>query len=276
MAAQGFTEVYNYSFLSEEDVRAFGFDPAAHVVVANPIASDQTLLRLSLLPGIRRNLIENSKRFDSFRLFEIGREIHKQAAELPVEIPSLAAAIFSRDDGQAGLFEAKRAAECIMPEAEVIPAPALPYEHPARAAEVRWRGSAVGRLFELHPSLIEGRAAILYVNLETMLSLSRREKRYTPPRRYPSSAFDLSVIARERELAGDLLKKLTGFVPAEMLEDAEYVRQYSGPPLAEGFKSMSFRMTVGSPERTLSSEDVAAMRNNIIDGMRALGYELRV
>ena len=61
-----------------------------------------------------------------------------------------------------------------------------------------------------------------------------------------------------------------------MLEAAEYVRQYSGPPLAEGFKSVSFRITVGSPERTLSSEDVAAIRNRIIDGMRALGYELRV
>ena len=28
---QGFTEVYNYSFVSEEMVRAFGFDPAEHV-----------------------------------------------------------------------------------------------------------------------------------------------------------------------------------------------------------------------------------------------------
>ena len=134
----------------------------------------------------------------------------------------------------------------------------------------------MGRVFELHPSVIEGRAAILYLNLDTMLALSQQDRRYTPPRRYPSSAFDLSVIAGARELAGDLLKKLTAFVPAEMLEDAEYVRQYSGPPLAEGFKSVSFRITVGSPERTLSSEDVAAIRSRIIDGMRALGYELRV
>ena len=53
-ADQGFTEVYNYSFIGEEAARAFGFDPAAHVRVANPIASDQALLRTSLLPGIRQ------------------------------------------------------------------------------------------------------------------------------------------------------------------------------------------------------------------------------
>src|SRR5207237_8914362 len=139
MAAQGFTEVYNCSFVSEEEVRVFGWDPADHVAVANPIASDQNLLRLSLLPGIRRNLIENSKRFDSFRLFEIGREIHKQPAGLPVEIPQLAAAIFAHDDGRAGLLEAKRVAECLMPGAELVPCQPRSYEHPARAADVVWR-----------------------------------------------------------------------------------------------------------------------------------------
>jgi phenylalanyl-tRNA synthetase beta chain len=228
------------------------------------------------LPGIRKNLIENSKRFDSFRLFEIGREIHKQPAGLPVEITQLAAAVFSRDDGQAGLFEAKRAAECLMPGAELIPCEARSYEHPARAAEVHWRGRVVGRVFELHPALLEGRAAILYLNLETMRSLSQVEKRYTPPRRYPSSAFDLSVVAASRELIGDLLKNLIRFVPEGMLEGAEYIRQYSGPPLPDHFKSVSFRITIGSADRTLSSEEVGAIRNNLIEGMRGLGYELRV
>ena len=259
-----------------EAVRVFGFDPADHVTVSNPIASDQTLLRLSLLPGIRKNLIENSKRFDSFRLFEIGREIHRQTAGLPLEITHLAGVLYARDDGRAGLFEAKRAAECLLPEAELVPCESRPYEHPARAAEVHWRGQVVGRVFELHPSLIEGRAAVLYLNLETMLALSQVEKRYTPPRRFPSSAFDLSVVAGSRERIGDLLKNVIQFVPEGMLEGAEYIRQYSGPPLAEGSKSVSFRIAVSAADRTLSSEEVGSIRNSIIEGMRELGYELRV
>ena len=276
MAAQGFTEVHNYSFLSEADVDAFGFDRAGHLAVTNPIASDQSLMRLSLLPGLRRNLIENSKRFDSFRLFEIGREIHRQEGRLPLEISHLAGAVFSRDNGEAGLFEAKRVAECLMPGAKLVPAPARPYEHPARAAALHWRGRELGRVFELHPALLDGRAAILYVNLEAMLALSETGKRYTPPSRYPSSAFDLSVIAKSRELSGDLLERIAAFVPADLLQSAEYVRQYSGPPLPEGYKSVSYRITLGSAERTLSSDEAGAIRNAIIDGMRAAGYELRV
>ena len=143
---QGFTEVYNYSFLSEEAVRAFGFDPAEHVRVTNPIASDQALMRTSLLPGIWRNMLENAKHRESFRLFEIGLEIHKSAGLLPDEVPHLTAAIYERSgDGRAGLFEIKRAGECLLPGAEAIPRPARAFEHPARSADLHWRGQRVGR-----------------------------------------------------------------------------------------------------------------------------------
>ena len=273
-ADQGFTEVYNYSFVAEADACAFGMEPTEHVTVANPIAPNQSLLRMSLLPELRGNVLENAKHFDAFRLFEIGREIHRQPQGLPREIPHLAAAIYSKD-GDGRLFEMKRAAECLMPGAETRPCAAKPYEHPARAAEIHWNGAVAGRLFELHPSLAEGRTAMLDLDLTLVQAATPKEKRYTPIRRYPSSAFDLSVVARERELVGDLRGKLAALA-GPLLESIEYQRQYAGPPLAEGTKSVSFRLTVGSPERTLSSEEVGEIRARLIDGMRAHGYDLRL
>ena len=274
---QGFTEVYNYSFLSEESVRAFGLDPAAHLRVSNPIASDQALLRASLLPGIWKNVTGNAKHRESFRLFEIGLEIHKTASGLPEEIPHLVAALYERHgDGAAGLCEVTRAAECLMPGAETNPAAPRLFEHPARSGELVWRSQTVGRIFEFHPSLVEsGRAAILDVDLRLVESLSARQIKYTPIRRYPSSAFDLSVVCPLREHAGKLQAALASFA-GPLLESIEFVRQYSGPPLEESQKSVSFRVTLGSPERTLSSEEVGEIRTRIIDGMRSLNYELRV
>lgn len=273
----GFTEVYNYSFVSEEAVRAFGFDPAAHVRVTNPIASDQALLRASLFPGLWRNIQENSKHREVFRIFEIGLEIHSRPQGLPEEVPHLAAAVFARQgDGAAGLDEIRHAAECLMPGAQAQPAAAAPYEHPARAANVLWKGERVGRVFELHPSLVEtGRAALLDLDLDRVRALAATELRYTPIRRYPSSAFDLSVIAGLREHAGELQSKVQSFA-GPLVESIEFLRQYSGPPLEAGQKSVSFRLTAGSPERTLSSEETSAIRARIIARMRALGYELRV
>jgi phenylalanyl-tRNA synthetase beta chain len=274
---QGFTEVYNYSFISEASARVFGFDAAAHVRVTNPIASDQELMRASLLPGIWKNITENARHRESFRLFEIGLEIHKLPEGLPEEIPHLVAAIYDRyGDGTAGLFEMKRTAECLMPGAMAKPTAARSFEHPARAADVLWKGETVGRLFELHPSLIEsGRAALLDLDLQLIQKLSAGDVKYTPIRRYPSSAFDLSVIAGLREHAGDLEARVARFA-GPLLESVQFLRLYSGPPLEEGQKSVSFRLTVGSPERTLSSEEIGEIRTRIIEGMRELGYELRL
>jgi phenylalanyl-tRNA synthetase beta chain len=273
----GFTEVSNYSFLSEEAVRAFGLDPAEHMRVANPIASDQALMRTSLLPGILHNVLENAKHRESFRLFEIGLEIHKQDTRLPDEIPHLAAAIYDRSgDGRAGIFEIKRAAECLLPGAEAVPTGARTLEHPARSAGLRWRGLVVGRFFELHPKLVEsGRAAVLDLDLRAIEALSGAEVKFTPIRRYPSSAFDLSVVAPLRAHAGRLRAELASFV-GPLLESIEYVREYAGSPLPEGSKSVSFRVTVGSPERTLSSDEVGQIRTAMIEGMRGLWYDLRV
>jgi phenylalanyl-tRNA synthetase beta chain len=275
-ADQGFTEVYNYSFVAETDALAFGMQPADHVTVANPIAPNQSLLRMSLLPELRANVLENSKRFDVFRIFEIGREIHKQPSGLPREIPHLAAAIYSKDgDGAAGLFELKRAAECLMPGAEARPTAAKPYEHPARAAEIDWQGIVAGRLFELHPSLADGRTAMLDLDLPAVQAAAPKEQRYTPIRRYPSSAFDLSIVAGAREPVGDLQAKLAALA-GPLLQSIVYQRQYAGPPLAEGTRSVSFRLTLGAQDRTLSSEEVSDIRARLIDGMRAQGYDLRL
>jgi phenylalanyl-tRNA synthetase beta chain len=133
----------------------------------------------------------------------------------------------------------------------------------------------VGRLFELHPTLLDGRAALLDLDLAAVLKLRPREKKYQPLRRYPVSQFDLSVIAGSRELVADLKSKLAGFA-GELLDGIEFVRQYAGAPLPPDTKSVSFRITVAAPDRTLSSEEAGAVRTRIIDGMRGLGYELRV
>jgi phenylalanyl-tRNA synthetase beta chain len=276
--AQGFTEVYNYSFVTEDMARAFAMDVDAHVGVTNPIAEDQTLLRASLLPAIRKNILDNTRHFSTFRLFEIGREIHLRNRELPEEIPHFVAAMFAREgDGSASLFELKRLAECLMEGCEAHPAAARAFEHPERAAIIQWHGENVGRLFELHPALVEdGRAAILDLDLSQMEKLGgQQERRYETLRRFPVSAFDLSVVAGLREPSGDIQRLLTSAAGGDLV-DIEFVRVYTGAPLPEDRKSLSYRLTIAAPDRTLSSDEVTGIRSRVIKVMREAGYELRV
>jgi phenylalanyl-tRNA synthetase beta chain len=83
------------------------------------------------------------------------------------------------------------------------------------------------------------------------------------------------VIVPERALVGAIQRQLSELA-GPTLERIEFVRQYSGAPLAEGMKSVSYRLTLAAADRTLSSEEVGIVRAAIIEGMRAAGYELRV
>jgi phenylalanyl-tRNA synthetase beta chain len=275
VAAQGFHEVYNYSFLSEETVRQFGWTSEEHVKVLNPIAADQGLMRKSLVPGVWKNIVDNSRFSDEFRLFEVGREIHKRSDDLPAEVNHICAAVFRKEPGSEGLFELKRLAECVAPGCEVRPASAVAYEHPARSAEIVYMGERVGRLFEFHPSMVKGRGSVLDLDVDALIRLCPHGGKYRPIRRFPSSAFDLSVVVPERAPVGEIQQQLKALA-GPTLERIEFVRQYSGAPLAEGTKSVSYRLTVAAADRTLSSEEVGTLRSAVIDGMRSAGFELRV
>lgn len=273
-AANGYTEVYNYSFFTDAMLEAFAIDPAALVEVVNPIASGQNYLRSSLLPGVWKNVSDNARSFAEFRLFEIGKEIHRRDPDLPLERTHFAAAVYSREgDGSAALFELKRLAEMLLPGVTVdLSAPALGHEHPHRKAILRVGGREAGRLFEFHPRLVEtGRAAVLDLDLDTVRELQPAVKKYQPLRRFPVAAFDLSIVAPPRTLTGDLHAALAGFAGGDLVA-LDYLRTFALPG---GGSSVSFRLTVGAPDRTLSNEDVTAVRNRVIEGLRSRGFELR-
>ncbi len=274
-AAQGFTESYNYSFHSEEMALRFGFPPDEHLRVDNPISVEQGLLRLSLLPGLHRNILDNARFSQEFRLFEIGNEIHKRADALPNEIPHLMAALYTKTDGRAAMLEMKRLAECLMPGCTVAPAAAAAYEHPARTAVICWRGVQLGRLCELHPSLTEaGRAAMLDIDLRAMFDLGPEGKKYTPLRRFPSSDFDLSVVAGLRDLCGGIAGSIRQ-AAGPSCEKVAFLYAYQGKPLPDDKQSLSFRVTVSAADHTLANDELTALRSAIIESLKSKGFELR-
>jgi phenylalanyl-tRNA synthetase beta chain len=281
LASQGFTEVYNYSFVNESDAARFLLDVKDHIAVRNPIASDLTHLRRSLLPGVFKNILQNVRHYPEFRFFEIGREIHSQLGGLPNEITHLMAALYNLRGDEQDFFELKRVAECLFPSSFLAAVEARAYEHPARAAEIHWQNRVIGRLFELHPSLleaegVEGRAMLFDVDLESAQKLAAsRAIEYRPLRKYPTSGFDLSVIADLKVPVLQIQNELSRLAGPD-LADIDFVRQYAGPPLLEGQKSVSYHLEVGALDHTMTAEEVTQIRTRLIQGMREMGFDLRV
>jgi phenylalanyl-tRNA synthetase beta chain len=229
-----------------------------------------------------KNVINNVRNFPEFRLFEIGKEIHPRPGDgLPNEVTHAVAALYNAHGDEQDFFELKRVVECVFPSCFLKAVEARAYEHPARTAEIRWHDAVIGRIFELHPLLlqeegIEGRAMFFDVDLETAQKLAAsRVVKYAPLRKYPTSGFDLSVVADLKlpvHRIQDELSKLAG----PDLAVIDFVRQYAGPPLPEGQKSVSYHVEVGSLDHTMTAEEVTQIRNRMIQGMRELGFDLRV
>lgn len=271
---QGFTEVYNYSFISEAQAAKLGIAIEQHVRVLNPIASDQSLMRTTLLHGVLKNFEDNQKNFDEFRFFEIGKEIHKQPEGLPKELAHLAAGIYAASgDGVAELRELERLARAIAPGMRFEPtAEVREFEHPLRSVNVYLGETLVGRIFEFHPNWVEGRAAVLDLNLGPLAcTMAGQAKKYTPVRRFPSSEYDLSVVAAARTFAGEIEGVLRG-AATSVVEKIEFLREFTLP---DGRRSLSFRYTVAHKDRTLTQDEINAERERAIAALKTAGYELR-
>jgi phenylalanyl-tRNA synthetase beta chain len=273
LVGQGFTEVSNYSFISDADASLFGYATGKLLEVANPIVAEQKYLRPSLLPGIRRNLADNSRYSADFRLFEIGRAYGKGSDGAPAERTHFAAAIYGRETSGANLLEMKRVAQYLAAGCNVVPAPGDgKTEHPERNARIELGGQRLGSLYELHPGLLDrGRAAILYLDLDTMLALPARTIEYQPLRRFPTSSFDLSIVAPVHELVANLENKLRQLA-GEGLVGLQFLLIFALPP---DKKSVSFRLTLGADDRTLTAEEVARTRERVVSGIKSAGFDLR-
>ena len=171
-------------------------------------------------------------------------------------------------------MELKRLAECVIEGAKARPAESRPYEHPRRAGQEIVAGDAIiGRLFEFHPRVVEtGRAAVLDLNLAAIRNLPSADVRYHPLRRFPAAAFDLTVVAPARASIGEIESQIAQLTGKDLVSTA-FLRDFAAP---DGSRSLSYRITVAAPDRTLESEEVSAIRARIIAGLRDAGFELKV
>src|SRR5258707_13506361 len=104
----------------------------------------------------------------------------------------------------------KRVAQYLAAGCKVVPAKAHGQTmHPERAAHVEVGGLRVGDLYELHPRLLDrGRAAILDLDLDALQALPSQRQSYRPLRRFPTSSFDLSIVAPTHTIVVGLENKL--------------------------------------------------------------------
>ena len=229
---------------------------------------DQAVLRQTLLHGLvdaaARNASVGNERIG---LFEIARVYYPQGDELPEEQLHVGGIV------EGGFAPAKGVVESLYLalKAELrIERDARPSLFPGRAARVD-----AGWLGELHPSLLEGTWGVFELDLEALLAASRDPIQYEDVITFPAVKQDLAFIVGEGVAAGDLIAAARAAAGPE-LRDLRVFDVYRGEQVGPGKKSIALAAAFQSPERTLSDEDAAAIRERIVATLaERFGAELR-
>ncbi len=290
----GFSEILTFSFGSPAamaDLAGDDFPPA--IRMKNPLTEDTSALRTTLIPGLLQSLQANAKVGNKdLKLFEIGNVYLDEGEALPNE-RTLVAGVMTGLSHQMSwrgrpadvdFFDIKGVTETLLaasgyPAVEAVKA-SLPGFHPGACAEIALNGITVGKMGEIHPSLLEKyeigqKVCVFEVDLTTLESQPAAERKYEKISRYPYSDRDLAVVVGEQLAAASLSSAITE-AGGEILRRVFLFDTYRGKQVADGKKSLAFSLRFQSDERTLTDEEITTALTRVIHALEEkFGARLR-
>lgn len=275
LVGAGCSEVMPLPFLAPGDLDRAGL-PGDGLVVTNPLAAEESILRTSLLPGILRTVAYNaSHRRPGISVFEVGhawRRGDDPAAELPDEREHVVAALAGREAPAAVALLDEITAALGFGTADLVAATA-PGLHPTRTARVQLGGAAVGWTGEVDPDVlaahgISERVAWLELDLDDLLAQPHGLRTYRRVSRMPSSDIDLAFVVPDGVAASAVESTITS-AAGELLVSLALFDVYRGTHVPDGSRSLAYNLRLQAADRTLTDADVAAVRAAVIDAVSA-------
>ncbi len=290
LVGYGFSEMINYSFVSEKEYDLFGLDKASDkykfIKLINPLGEDLAVMRTSLLPSAIRAVSYNiNRKNNEGRLFEIAKTYNPKSlplSELPVENEYLAFAVFGENED---FFTAKGVVEgvlsnfCCGSSVEYLPVK-INCMHPTRSANIVINGEVVGFVGQMHPVLMEKLDVDKPVyGCEIDLTLLKKyfnEKiMFKSISKFPNVERDIALIV-DSDVSCASIENTIKENAGQYLEKVKLFDIYQGAQIGEGKKSMAFNLIFVAEDRTLNVEEIDQTIKNILTALKEkLGAQLR-
>jgi phenylalanyl-tRNA synthetase beta chain len=277
LIARGYQEAINYAFVDPQlQEKLFPGVPA--IRLANPIAADLAVMRLSLWPGLLKAALENAARQqDRVRLMERGTVFGLEAGAVREELRIGGIAVGRRAPEQWALksehvdfFDVKSDVAALLQ----LAGPAVHWEwrsgghaclHPGRVATVHRDGAAIGWLGELHPSLaveLGFTAPCMLFELDITRALRAPLPQLQAVSRYPHVRRDLSISVPLETPLSAILSRVTVAAGSRLRELVAF-DVYQGPGIEPTRKSIAFGLIFQDNNATLTDEDADALMASV-------------
>ena len=115
------------------------------------------------------------------------------------------------------------------------------------------------------------------LDADSLKPLKSRTNKFTHLAEYPETDYDISMLFDVNTAWTDIYEAILGKKKASALvKDASFVDEYRGKQIPAGKKSVTIRLTIGSAEKTLTSEAIENAAGQVRKKLgKAMGAELR-
>lgn len=301
LSSLGFSEVYNYPFVSPEIVRTLGFvgTRAASFKIANPMSDQAPLLRTHLLPGLleaaKRNLNRGAKDVAIFEIGSVFRDVTKltHVSEIstdsrpsnemianiyasvppqPLFVGAVVVGSLDREgwwgsgrnfDWSDAVNQALSIIELTGNTGTIIQSDLAPW-HPGRCAEIQVGGKPVAHAGELHPRVLE---ALGLPSRSCAFAVILSElpvvpsKSVKPILTMPAATQDVSLIV-EASVPASAVEAALLQGAGELIESITLFDRYES--FGDGKVSLAYTLTFRAVDRTLTAEEVSGYRESAV------------
>jgi phenylalanyl-tRNA synthetase beta chain len=287
LAARGMVEAVTWSFISKQAAELFG-GGKAELTLANPIASDLSDMRPSLLPGLIAAAQANGDRgFPDVALFEVGQIFKGDRPEDQFVAASGVRHGFASSKGLGRHWSGSAAVDAFDAKADALavlaavgaPAQALQvvpggpgWLHPGRSGTIQiGPQNILGYFGELHPRALEalradGPLMAFEVILDRIPAAKQKPTRAKPQLElspFQPVSRDFAFIVDRAVKASDIVRAAQG-VDKKLITDVTVFDVYEGKGIDDGRKSIAIAVTMQPRDRTMTDEEIDAVGAKIV------------
>lgn len=279
----GFSEVYNFSFIGEDDLKKLGISQEDYLELENPLSLDLKYLRKDLLINLLKNVKDNLKSFvneQGIRIFELGK-VYRKEKKKPREEKMIAGIIAAQKEKMKGekFYELKGVIDGLLNKLGITDQwyddfEATPewtddvFWHKTGTAEVKVGDEEIGFIGEISPKIlaklnIKGIVVGFNLNFEKVLRLAQEELIYQPSSPYPAAVRDLAVLVNQGDRVTDVLNVINR-AGGDLVQDVDLFDIYEGEEIPNSKKNLAFHIIYQSYEKTLKDQEVDRIQRKII------------
>jgi phenylalanyl-tRNA synthetase beta chain len=276
----GLQECLTCDLISPKLAELTGENNQSFITVLHPTSIEQSILRVSLLPGLLQVIKYNQDHQNTdFSAFELGR-IHYKEGDRFIEQTSAGVILVGHEaphhweckPKEIDYYDLKGKVEELL---ELLGIKGAHFEpshlhnfHPFRQARVKVNDLYVGALGEIHPSHlremgIQQRVYFAELNLHDLFPLRRTEMQFREISLYPGSERDWTISLKEETPIAYVLEAVR-LNASSYLEKYLLLDLYRSPQLGEGKKNATMRFLYRDLKKTIEFEIVEREHKKLI------------